>query len=86
MTQEHEHLKIEKDVLALLSTMNTLNQLVTENQGQIDTIEDFIEQSKNDVKESEETISTASSYSTYVTGTIGTIGTIIGLFVISIYL
>jgi t-SNARE complex subunit (syntaxin) len=66
--------------------MNTLNQLVTENQEQIDTIEDFIEQSKNDVKESEETISTASSYSTYVTGTIGTIGTIIGLFVISIYL
>lgn len=83
MSQDNiKHLEIEKDVLSLLEAMNTLNKLVSDSQEQIDTIENFIEESKNDVVESKEVIETASSYSTYVKGTIGTIGTIIGLFLL----
>lgn len=83
MNQDHvKHLEIEKDVLSLLEAMNTLNQLVSDSQAQIDTIENFIEESKHDVQESKEVIETASSYSTYVTGAIGTIGTVIGLFLL----
>ena len=59
--------KIEKDVYHLLESMQTLHEQVEDSQDVIDTIEDFIEQSKMDIKEGTKNIEDGSIYNNYYT-------------------
>jgi len=61
--------QLEKDVLNLKESMDILASIINEQQDSIDTLENFIEQSKETVKESKEDIKDSSTYTTtYITG------------------
>ena len=61
--------QLEKDVLNLKESMDILASIVNEQQDSIDTLENFIEQSKEKVKESKEDIKDSNTYTiSYITG------------------
>jgi len=66
--------QLEKDVLDLQKSMNILATIVNEQQESIDTLENFIEQSKETVKESSNDLHKTSEYNsstyTYIIGSI----------------
>jgi t-SNARE complex subunit (syntaxin) len=61
--QENEELKqIERDVRTLADTMNELSDLVNEQSESIDTLEDFISESKNDIKQGDKLLVESQDY------------------------
>lgn len=82
-----QYADIERDVVLLKESMEIIQTLVHEQQESLDTIEEFIIMTKNDIKKAETTLHVSSVYTTpsytmYVSGAIGIIGTIIGLIVL----
>lgn len=63
---ENEDLKkIEKDVRTLADTMNELSELVNDQSESIDSLEDFIAESKNDMKQATEILVESNVYNKY---------------------
>ena len=54
---------IERDVIQLRETMLTLHEIIDEQQNSIDSIEDAIRQSKEDIISSESVLQDSNSYS-----------------------
>jgi len=76
--------QLESDVQSLKCSMDLLQALVYEQQESIDSIEDFIQLTKHDVKGAETALSTVlSTVDTrgylYVSGLMGVLGVIVGV-------
>ena len=80
---EKEIKKIENDMMILSQTMTDLHDLIHEQSESIDTLEDFISESKNDIKQGETQLVIADNINrdySYISGviSIGAIGIMIG--------
>lgn len=75
--------QLYRDVVLLQDTMHTLNQMVTQQQPDIDTLEDVILTSKQDVRTACTTLVTADHYRAswyyYTAGLVASIGTTLAL-------
>lgn len=81
MKQSYE--EIEKDIEDLKQSMEILHDLVTIQQESIDTIEDFIRSTKNNVSETAVDVHIGESMSSRITGTIaGTILIVLGVLIL----
>ena len=63
--------ELEKDILDLQKSMNILATIVNEQQDSFDTLENFIQESKETINESTIDLKkTTTSYNSYITGSI----------------
>ena len=63
--------ELEKDILDLQKSMNILSTIVNEQQESFDTLENFIQESKETINESTIDLKkTTTSYNSYITGSI----------------
>ena len=63
--------ELEKDILDLQKSMNILATIVNEQQESFDTLENFIQESKETINESTIDLKkTTTSYNSYITGSI----------------
>ena len=83
ISDKQKYTEIEQDVLLLKESMEIMQTLVYEQQDTLDTIEDAIFRSKNDVIQGETQFVDANTVTyNYTYGAIGLIGTILGLIVL----
>jgi hypothetical protein len=79
---QSKYQELENDVIKLKESMDFLSKVVYIQQESIDSLEDFIEISKNDVKKGEKEIKRASNYSSYLSWlTAGAAAGIMGLMI-----
>ena len=75
--------QIQRDVLSLKDSMQILNEMVTEQQPYLDTMEEIILNSKQDVNVAAKTIVTAQTYQNswyyYTAGLVMSVGTTVAL-------
>ena len=75
--------QIQRDVLSLKDSMQILNEMVSEQQPYLDTMEEVILNSKQDVQVAAKTISTAQTYQSswyyYTVGFMVSVGTTVAL-------
>ncbi len=74
--------KIEQDVLQLQESMSILHELVKEQQEPLDTLEDFIQESKTNVKHAQSDLSEASTYSSKIMYMLGGIASVVIYFLL----
>ena len=74
--------QIEQDVLQLQESMSILHELVKEQQEPLDTLEDFIQESKTNVIHAQNDLSDASSYSTKIMYMLGGIASVVIYFLL----
>jgi len=91
ITKENIMATLEKDVRMLKDSMDIIHALVHEQQESIDSIEDFIHLTKQDVKAAETALVVADTYSIkknsteymyYLSGLVGIVGVVMGLTVL----
>ena len=79
---QNKYQQLENDVIKLKESMDFLSKVVYTQQQSIDTIEEFIEISKNDVKKGAIEIKKASNYSGYISWlTAGAAAGVMGLMI-----
>ena len=83
ISQSSKYANIEKDVLLLKESMEIMHTLVNEQQDTLDTLEDYIVLTKNDIKQGETQLVIADNINrdySYMSGviSIGAIGIMIG--------
>jgi t-SNARE complex subunit (syntaxin) len=81
-TLKETYTQIEQDVIQLLESMSILHELVKEQQEPLDTLEDFIQESKTNVIHAQSDLSDASSYSTKIMYMLGGIASVVVYFLL----
>ena len=83
MNEEDVLEQLQWQVLTLKETMDTLNQLVTQQQPELDTLEDVILTSKQEIRAASTEIVVADQYQTswyyYTAGIVASVGTTVAL-------
>ncbi len=81
-TSNDTYKQIEHDVIQLKESMSILHELVKEQQEPLDTLEDFIQESKTNVIHAEQELTEASTYSSKITYILGAIASVVIYFFI----
>ena len=83
MNEEDVLEQIQRDVLSLKDSMQILQEMVSEHQPILDTLEEVILSSKKDVKVAANTVATAQTYQSswhyYTAGLVMSVGTTVAL-------
>jgi t-SNARE complex subunit (syntaxin) len=74
--------QIEQDVIQLQESMSILHELVKEQQEPLDTLEDFIQESKTNVIHAQSDLTEASTYSTKIMYMLGGIASAVIYFLL----
>lgn len=74
--------QIERDVIRLQESMSILHELVKEQQDPLDTLEDFIHESKTNVIQAQNDLTDASTYSSKIMYILGGIAGVVIYFLI----
>jgi t-SNARE complex subunit (syntaxin) len=74
--------QIEYDVIQLQESMSILHELVKEQQEPLDTLEDFIQESKTNVIQAEQELTEASTYSSKIMYILGGIASVVIYFLV----
>ena len=79
---EKEIKKIENDMMILSQTMTDLHDLIHDQSESIDTLEDFISDSKNDIKQGDKLLVESQDYKESTNWYVYTLGSLVSLGII----